>query len=342
MPLPPPSDQILQETLSAFEQFDSKAAAAAALGIPVSTYKSRLKAALDKLGQPQSSADVVYPLIPEDDIPTEQIIAMMAKRSQKRLEAAAARDWQTIKLRTKEPVVIAFVGDPHLDDDGTDWTLLQEHIALMRRPHVYAVNIGDTTNSWGGKLVRLYANQETSKKTSRKLAKWFLMESGINWLVWLAGNHEEMDSSMEVFRAMNTTGVPMEDWQARFRVEFSNGFSVPIWAAHDFKYKSQYNKLHGPQRAARERRGAALYVCGHHHDFGLAVEEQADTGEVFWTMRVRGYKMHDQHAIRWGFDSKRYGSTGAAVIDPRTDDPVQSVQCFMDLATAIRYRDSIA
>lgn len=290
---------------------------------------------------PEYTTKVEFPAPVDDDIPVEQIVDMMARRAEKRFEAAKAREWQTIKIKDDLPTVIAFVGDPHLDDDGTDWPLLQKHIALLKSPHCYAVNIGDTTNSWGGRLVRLYANQETSKKTSRKLAKWFLADSGIPWLVWLSGNHEEMDSSFELFRLMNTKQIVMEEWQARFAVEWSNGFRVPIWAAHDFKYRSQYNVLHGVQRAARERRGASIYVAGHIHTWGVSQEEQADTGEVFWTMRARGYKMLDSHAVRWGFDSKRYGATVAAVIDPRNPDPHTAVHCFADLETAINFRDSL-
>ena len=66
---------------------------------------------------------------------------------------------------------------------------------MAKTPGVYAVNIGDTTDNWGGRLIRLYAENDVSRQTERKLARWFLQESGIRWLVWLHGNHDTMDGA---------------------------------------------------------------------------------------------------------------------------------------------------
>lgn len=281
-------------------------------------------------------------LVPDDDIPVEEIIEIMAKRARKRFENHEARDWRKIAVEAREPVVIAFMGDPHIDDDGCNVPLLQEHVALLKRPGVYAVNVGDTTNNWTGRLMRLYAHQETSRKTARRLAKWLMAESGVTWLAWIMGNHDEWESGADILRLMNTSGIVMEDWQARITVTFPTGLEVPIWIAHDFKGHSQFNKLHGAMRTARERRGAAIYVCGHRHDWAVHHEEIPDTGETFWTLRARGYKFLDDYSRRLGFASSRYGATVAAVIDPReTENPMAAIQCFADLETAIRYRDAL-
>ena len=48
---------------------------------------------------------------------------------------------------------------------------------------MYAANIGDTVDNWGGTLTRLYADNDVSRQTERRLACWFLEEAGIPWRV---------------------------------------------------------------------------------------------------------------------------------------------------------------
>ena len=70
-----------------------------------------------------------------------------------------------IKIKSNKPIGVAFVGDPHVDNNGCNWPLLRRDIAIMRdTPGMFAVNIGDVTDNWAGRLVRLYADQEMSKK----------------------------------------------------------------------------------------------------------------------------------------------------------------------------------
>jgi UDP-2,3-diacylglucosamine pyrophosphatase LpxH len=317
-------------------QFPSNNAAALALNVHRETVRKAVEYA--EAQRPK----IRFSDIPADDIETEEELRLAARRFEKRLANAQARDWQPIRIETKEPIVLAFVGDPHIDDNGCNLPLLLEHVELLRQEHVYAVNIGDTTNNWTGRLMRLYANQDTSVSTARKRAKWLMQEAGIQWLVWVMGNHDEWENGADILRGMNTRGVVMEDWQARFSVEFPTGLEVPVWAAHDFKGHSQFNKLHAAMRTARERRGAAIYVCGHKHDWAVHHEEIPDTGETFWALRARGYKFLDSYSAKLGFASSRYGATVAAVIDPReTDNPLKAVTCFADLQQAINYRRAL-
>lgn len=285
---------------------------------------------------------IEYPVHPDDDLPVGELIKISQRRFQKRREAAKSRVGQMIRIDTAQPVVVAFVGDPHLDDDGVDWDQLLADVELMKSPGVYAVNVGDTTNNWVGKLMRLYAAQETSRKTARKYAKWFLTESGVRWLVWIMGNHDEWESGADILRLMNTPGIVMEDWSARFTVGFANGFEVPIWCAHDFPGNSQWNRLHGPMKAALMRGGAAVYACGHKHVAAMHWEPLEDQGSEFWALRSRGYKTMDSHANRLGYGVTDVGHTTAVVIDPRQKDAREAIQGFKSLRAAVAYREAIS
>ena len=340
MPISYLSDDEIRKTLDAMEVHGSIRATAKALGLARTTVRRHLDRA--ELRSDAPAPEVTFPLHPEDDIPVGEIIDIMTRRAGKRLEAAASRRAQVVGIKSSVPIVLAFVGDPHLDDDGCDWPMLREHIALLSRPNVYAVNVGDTTNNWTGKLMRLYASQETSLKTARKLARWFLTESGVRWLVWVMGNHDDWNSGADILRLMNAPGIVMDDWSARFTIKFGNGVEVPVWVAHDFPGSSQWNRMHGLMKAAVMRGGAMLYAAGHRHTPGLHWEPIEDQGTSYWAFRSKGYKALDSHAVRLGHGWVDDGQTTAAVINPGAKDPRELVQGFKSLRAAVAYRDGIA
>jgi hypothetical protein len=329
-----------EEAAKAVKMYGNNVAAAKALGVSEFTIRRWLKRK-PETETTTASVSVSYPLHPEDDIPVEEIISLMARRFSKRREYVDSKTSQIVKIDSSTPVVIALVGDPHLDDDGCDWPRLLADIELMKQPHVYAVNIGDTTNNWLDKLAHLYAKQETSLKTARKLIKWFLTESGIRWLVWVMGNHDLWASGSDIIRGMNTNQIVIDDWSARFTVEFKNGTKVPFWVSHDFPGTSQWNRMHGLMKAALMRGGAAVYACGHRHVAGIHWEPLEDQNTSYWALRCKGYKSIDSHAVRMGYGATDDGHTVAVVIDPRQSDHREMIQGFKSLRAAVTYRNAL-
>lgn len=215
-------------------------------------------------------APVTLPEFPDDDISVDEIRAQMMKRFEKRQTHHKAKQWFPIKVNIKGPIGVTFWGDPHVDDDGCAWPLLNHHCDLHRDTEgLFSVNIGDTTNNWIGRLVRLYAHQETSAKTAGKLAKWFMCDSGVKWIAVLLGNHGMWGDFGSFLRALNAANIPMDDWQAQFRLVFPNGREVRVWASHDFAGNSMWNSLHGPQRAAHTKAEAHIFACGHKHNWAI-------------------------------------------------------------------------
>ena len=188
------------------------------------------------------------------------------------------------------------VGDPHL---GTSCNipLLRRDVEIMATtPGIGCVNIGDTTNNWGGRLIQLYAEEDISRSTERKLAQWFLKEAEIPWLVWLHGNHDTMHSEFSTYlKAINVRQVPMIDWSAQFKLVFPSA-TVRVDASHNHKGTSIYNPLHGQKRASLWGEDADIFVAGHHHTWALAQEENAG-GQVVNMARARGYKWHDEFGL---------------------------------------------
>lgn len=325
--LPP---KLLQEAVEALQKHDSITAAAKALGIPRTTLQSRLaRAAQAGLEQERTAVPEAAPL-PPPDLSTEEVLNLMSRRFELRSAHAAAKRWRRYTVPTSGPYALMFFGDPHVDDDGCNWNLLQDHCALAREtPNLYGVSVGDVTNNWVGRLMRLYGEQETSRNTAWRLTKWLLQESGVPWWLWIHGNHDQWNESIPVIEGMNTHSISMEDWQAKVTLVSPNGHETRLWVAHNFPGTSQWNKLHGPQKAAQMKDWAHLYVAGHHHNWALHQEEHDHREFVYWLARVRGYKFMDTYADHLGFGEQRYGASMVCVVDPDASK-LNALTCFAD------------
>lgn len=277
------------------------------------------------------------PHIPDADIPVEELITKLERNYQRRAEHVAAKTWARFTLKADGPYVLAVVGDPHLDDPGTDWGLLRRHHALLRREHVHGVCLGDVVNNWAGRLQRLYAEQEVTRTQGWKLAQWFF--ATVPWLVIVKGNHDLWSSSHgtgDPLDWMSRGAAMLEDWQAKFEVATPSGHATRIWAAHDFKGTSIYNPLHGPMRAAKFGAGEAdVYVAGHQHHWELFNGEDANKSRrPFWLARARGYKFLDAYADQHQFGSQKHGATIGIVVDPTREGPA-ALHCYADLEEAV-------
>lgn len=334
--------------VAAYEAHDNNAAAAArSLGIPRPTLQGLIRVAksLGEYGDkivPVHPA-IEYPAFPDDDLPTEQIVEHLASRFEKRQASFDAHTWFEIKIKETKPIGIWFFGDPHVDDNGCNWPVLRRDVRIVAgTPGLYGGNIGDTTNNWAGRLMQLYAKQDTSIKTAQRLASWFMLDSGVKWLVWLLGNHDVWGDGAAVLTQMakrfGTQKIVCHDWEARFCLTFPNGKSFRVWASHDFPGHSQWNELHGPMKAAKMDDDAHLYVCGHKHNWRQDKGENASRGTIQTIARARGYKFLDDHARKFRANEQQTGHGVMAIFDPRYDDVMvdQNIERGAEYLTFLR------
>lgn len=324
------TEETILQTLQAIRQYGTPTEAAAALGIPRSTLNHRVKVA-DLRGISLSVRAVPSgESIPEKELPVEEVLSLVKRRFELRSAHAAAKRWRRFTVPTSGPYALMFFGDPHVDDDGCNWSLLEDHCALARRTsNLYAVSVGDVTNNWVGRLTRLYGEQEASRSTAWRLTKWFLRESGVPWWLWIHGNHDQWNDGIAITEGLNVHNIAMEDWQAKVTLASPNGHETRLWVAHNFPGTSQWNKLHGPQKAAQMKDWAHLYVAGHHHNWALHQEEHDHRNFVYWLARVRGYKFMDSYADNLGFGEQKYGASIVCVVDP-DGDRLNALTCFAD------------
>lgn len=313
-------------------------AAARAIGMSPSTFKSRLKGAKGTAAPAVSETEsLIFPELPESELKPQEIAAQAAKNFAKHLAARDARRWMEIKVKSNKPIGVAFVGDPHLDNNGCNWPLLNRDIDILANtPGMHAVNMGDITDNWVGRLIRLYADQEMSKKQAWKLAAWFMNSAGISWMCHILGNHDAWNDGPYLIKANAAPQVPVEDWQSRFKICFPNGSFVKVHASHDFPGSSIWNDLHGAQKASMLLEQADIYACAHKHSWAIKQSENAQRGFISWLIRARGYKFLDSYADQLGFGSQQFGATITAIIDPSATGPTR-IQMFADLVEAARY-----
>lgn len=310
---------------------------AALIGLPDPTFRKRVSSAAKHHGLKPvlngKKGGVEMPDFPPEDVPIETVLAYKREVFETRAASYRAHTWFPIKVAKNLPIGIMWFGDPHVDDDGCNMPVLERDVELcVSTPGMYGANVGDTTNNWAGRLVRLYADQEASLPTARRLAEWFMLDSGINWLVYLLGNHDLWGDGSAVLAQMakryGTQKLVLHEWEARFMLEFPSGWSPRVYTAHNFKGTSIWNPMHGPMREGQIGEFAELYVCGDKHTSGsFTFENPAKDHAIQNFIRVRGYKFLDSHGRMLGFKEQQTGCAAVSVFDP----VAQKVSAFLDV-----------
>lgn len=282
--------------------------------------------------------EVEFPKFPNDDLEADEILDHLERGFTQEYAHYLSLRWFEIKISTESPIGICWFGDPHLGGQGFHVELLRRDVEIVKNAEgMFAANIGDTADNWGGRLIRLYADTNITRARERILATWFLQEAEIPWLLWLFGNHEEMDGALKAhLNAINANLVPMINWRARFVIRFANDQRVRIDAAHDHKGHSLWNELHAQDRASLHDEHADLFIAGHRHDWALK-QKELPTGRIATLARARGYKFIDSHADRFGFTHKTNGASIVTVLDPKPRSGCELVRAFADVEEGAEY-----
>lgn len=278
--------------------------------------------------------------LPPADLPFSDRLLMHADRNAVRINHAKASAMQTVRIPIDGPYAIAWVGDPHMDDPYCDLTrLMRDAETIAKTPAMYGANGGDSINNWVGKLERLYAEQSVTATEAWEMVEWLLKGSGINWLVWILGNHDVWNFGARYFAALNTRRILMRDWDARFNIVSPCGGICRVWARHDFKGTSIWNEMHGLKRAAMQKGEADILAAFHRHTFGMQ-QTQLSNGEIVMLIRAKGYKEVDHYATLNGFAQGDIGHTVVTVIEPRPEgQPI--VHGFNNVQTGAAFLTSL-
>ena len=316
------------QAIQLVDKHGSLTEASKATGIPRSTLFDRYHKATEK--------NYSLPNEIENDLSADDLVNILHKRFKKRKEHKESKKWIHITMKNNDPIMLLWMGDPHIDDNFCDWDTLRDHLALIQEnENVYGCSLGDLSNNWVGRLARLYAEQDNSESTSWKLVEWLIEK--MDPLILIGGNHDMWSGSGDPIRWMKKGHTIHEDWEARISLDFPNGKSCRIHVAHDMPGHSQWNALHAQTKMMKFKSNAHLYISGHKHNWALACNEQVEQENVAWLARARGFKYHDNFAMVKGFDQQKFGQSIAQVIDPNNSSSLSWNQCFVDPQEAVDY-----
>jgi hypothetical protein len=285
-------------------------------------YGSDLRNRLKRLRE-QAAAAPEAPTMerpPSGEIPIADLVADRKRRFLLKQRHVEARKLITVTVPSSLPIGILHFGDPHLDDDGTDISLVEQHARLVREtPGLYGANVGDTTNNWIGRLARLWASQSTTAAESWRLAEWFVNEVGReSWLYMVGGNHDAWSGAGDpLIWISDQVGAFYQDSEVRIALRFPNKAEVRVNCRHDFAGDSQWNPAHGVMKALMMGVRDHLAVAGHKHISAHSVLKDPDSEITMHGVRVASYKRHDRYALEKGLRDQTLSPCALTTIDPR-------------------------
>lgn len=317
---------------------------AARTGVSHQMVRRQLDAAEQRLGLTPEGLLAGKAVLTEQDLEALpdglEVLTRHADHNTAYVEAMRRKRVRVIPVRP-EPFGIGFIGDPHLDNKGTDLALLKRDMDLLRATGTRAINMGDLLDNFHhtGKLAAKQASNRVSATEALGMARWFVRDSGVKFDAHLLGNHDHWPG--DAYATMLQTWASeaksrLYDWVVKLVYQWEGG-SFTVLAAHDFKGNSIHNPLHGLFRRAMEDGTADLYVAGHRHTAAQSSFENGFRERRYHFVRVKGYKAWDEYAHVKGFPQQVEGASALVVVDPLSTTMAGRVRVFEDIAEGMEY-----
>lgn len=307
------------------------------------------KAAAEALGIARSTVCVVMqepgpdPVFEMADVPSElptadELLKRRAVQFARKRDAKDARHIIPVTVKIDGPIGLAVVGDPHVDDDGTDIELLQAHVKLLNQhPALLPLGIGDYSNNWVGRLARLYGQQSLGAAEAWVLVEWLIR--AVPWLALISGNHDAWSGAGDPIQWMaKAARVTYESNGVRLGLSLPNGRTIRVNARHDFKGNSQWNTTHGIAKAAQMGWRDHILTAGHTHVSGMQVVRDPMSGLISHCLRIGSYKRLDRYADELGLPNQTFTICPVVVVRPQfADDDNRLLTTFFEPETAAEF-----
>lgn len=326
----------------------AKAEAARRLGISRPTLLNTLEVAerehglrIDASLHRPKAAFSFDPLPGDGEMEAPEIIEHLKAQSAQRVANDDAKRLYRVRVSIPGPIGLAFFGDPHVDSPGCDWNALDRDVRICRETEgVLAVNVGDSSDNWVGRLMALYANADVTAKQALKLVEWLL--GSLPWLITIGGNHDlwhtETADPIDIIHRMRDMPGLYQASGARLQLNLPGGATATAHIRHDFPGRSQFNPSHALVRETLFGYRDHILACGHRHQSGHMAIWHNDPPRLCHGFRVGSYKVIDPFQHERHFKLENWAPSMMAVIDPDyAGDPVRFVRACYSLEEGAEY-----
>lgn len=246
----------------------------------------------------------------------------------------AAKKGIEITREDDKPYAILAIGDPHVDDPGSDIDYLAYCLLTVANTDgVMPINIGDLTNNWVGSLQRLHAHQTTTDDEAVDLMRWMLTACPWAWVV--LGNHDKWGPIATLL--CQEYEIPYVSHGATFKIQAPSGRTLTVDCRHTHRGNSQYNPSHGQIKQAYRGSRADIIIGGHTHTGAHTLLRNGVADQVAHAVRIGAFKRWDEYADALGFPDESLGPAVLFVVDPMSDHPVGWITPFYDLESGLEY-----
>ena len=253
----------------------------------------------------------------------EELIAHREAEFERMERSEQSKDFINIKIRDKKPIGLYVMGDPHIDNPGTDITQMMEHIKIVNETEgLYACNVGDMHDNWARrtKLEGLYAKGTVTSDEAWKLVEWLC--KSLNWVFIVGGNHDVWsgDGRRDPLQWMTKPlKVIYQPYSIRICLNLPK-HKIRVHCAHSFKGASIYNSAHALVREAIWGFKDHLLLAGHRHISGYMPLVDPNSRVVQHCVQVGSYKKYDDYAKENMFHNKMKSPCAVAVFNTKLDE----------------------
>lgn len=256
-----------------------------------------------------------------DEIPVRDLSTwheIMKRRANERQEVLGVPESVEVKIDSKNPILLALIGDVHAGAQGVDYDRFARDIDLIKSVSGFSMTVGDLTDSFffnSGQYEAIANNAEQQlymqavmdelSQDNRLLAAW-------------KGDHDGWSADKQGVRGL------YHDFRQKYNSHYLegisyitihlNGVDYKLAGAHRAPGYSIYNQAHAPLRLEKDAaRGADIAFTAHNHDKAYLQQTiQTFDGEErdIHLLSLGAYKKTDGYSRKHGWPRRHDKNVG--------------------------------